>query len=100
VALAPLRDRPGHEVDAELARQLARPCDRAALQRLGAGEVVGRRTADVEPLGEHDQLGALRRCRAGVTLSRHKVGLGVGARLQLDGGCPHLITLPLGRLTD
>ncbi len=37
VALAALGDRAGDEVDAELARELARPRDRAAVERLGAG---------------------------------------------------------------
>ena len=42
VALAALGDRAGDDVDPELARERTRPLDRAAVERLRPGEVVGR----------------------------------------------------------
>jgi hypothetical protein len=90
VAVAALRHRAGHEVDAELARKVPRPRDRTALERLGIGAVVGGRSADVEALGEHDQLGAVGCGGAHVALGRREILLHVGARLQLDGGGPQL----------
>ena len=72
-ALAALGHGAGDQVDLELARELARPGDRAAVERLGAGEVVRRAAADVEPLGKHDQLGAVGRGRTREPLGRGEV---------------------------
>ena len=52
------------------------------------------RAANVEPLRQHDQLGALRDGGADMPLCRGEIPLGVGGRLQLNGGGPHLITPP------
>jgi hypothetical protein len=107
VPVAALGDGARHQVDAELARQLSGPADRAPVQWLGAREVVGGGAADVESLRQHDQLGAVRGGGPDMALGRREIPLGVGGRLQLDGGGPHhppgpfsLPALIRARLTD
>ena len=89
MTLAALRDGAGDEVDPELARERARPADGPAVEGLGAREVVGRRAADVEPLGQDHQLGAVRGRVAHEPLGGREIALGVHRRFELNCGDPH-----------
>ena len=90
--VAQLGDRAGHEVDAELARDLARPVDRAtAFDRLGALPVVVVRAENVELLGQHDERRTVGRGRSREPVGRRQVAVLVFRRVELYCSGPHAV---------
>jgi hypothetical protein len=88
-ALAALDDRAGDEVDPELARRVARPRDRRAVERLGAVAIVLGRSEHVELLRQDDQVGAVRGGRAREDVGRGEIAALVLGRVQLHDGSAH-----------
>ena len=85
-ALDALGDRAGDELDAELARDRARPRHRRAVERLRARAQVVAAAERAPLLGQHDELRAVRRGRAREAVRALEVAREVGRAGQLDGG--------------
>ena len=82
----PFDDRPGDQVDPELAGRLARPRDGTPVERLRRG-MHRLRPAEHRPLlGERDELGAARGRVADEAVGSLEVPIGVFSRVELNGG--------------
>jgi hypothetical protein len=84
--VAPLHDRPGHEVDAELAGQLARPLDRGAVESFRAGQVGVVGAEHVELLRQHHERGAVGRGGTREPIGLREVAGLVLPRVELHSG--------------
>src|SRR5688572_29433649 len=92
-----LDDRAGDQVEAELARRVARPRDRRTVERLGTRHVVVVLAEHVELLGKDDQVGSVRGGIPYEPVRRGHIPILVVRRVELYGRCPHLSPR---RLTD
>ena len=98
-----LGDRARDEVDAQLARGVARPRHRRAVERLGAGLQVLAVPEDAPLLRQHDEARAVGRGAAHEAVGRLEVASLVRSRRQLHGGGTkywRLISPSPARLTD
>jgi hypothetical protein len=86
LAVDALGDRAGHEVDAQLARRVARPRDRPAVERLGAVAQIGAAAEQAPFLGQHDEARAIGRSAAHEAIGRLEVAGLVRSRRELHGG--------------
>ena len=84
VALAPLRDRAGHQVDAELSAEPAGPAGDAAIDYLRLGRVLLGRASDVEALGQNDEIGAVVGGSPDQPLGLIEVAIDIGGAFELD----------------
>ena len=85
-----LQERAGDEVDAQFARDLARPGDRGPVEGFGGGAKL-LVAADGSPLlGQDDQLRSIHGGGACETIDGSEVRVEVGGGVELDGGCLHL----------
>jgi hypothetical protein len=73
-----LGDRAGDEVDAQLARGVARPGERRAVERLGAGGGLLGRAQQRPLLGQDDELGAGGGGRPRQAVGAGEVALAIG----------------------
>ena len=89
-----LRDRAGHEVDAELPRGRARPGQGGPVERLGARGRLLRRPQHGPLLRQHHELGARGRGRAREPVGGGEVALAICGGRELDGGGAHEGLLP------
>jgi hypothetical protein len=84
-----LDDRPGHEIDPELARGRSRPRDAAAVERLGARGhlIIGPQHAPL--LGQHDDLGPECAGLADQAIGGLEIAVEVLGGVKLDGADTH-----------
>ena len=93
-------DRARDEVDAQLARGVARPRHRGSVERLGAGLQVLAVAEDAPLLRQHDEARAIGRGAAHEAIGRLEVASFVRGRRELHGGGTKYGRLSLPLLRD
>ena len=91
-----LGERARHEVDAQLARDAARPLEDRPVERLRARDRLLRCAQHGPFLRQHDQLRAGPRRLPGQPVGGREVAVAIRGRLQLNGGGSHEVLLPNG----
>ena len=100
LALDALGDRARDEVDAQLARGVARPCHRRAVERLGAGLQVAAVPEEAPLLGQHDEARAIGRGAAHEAIGRLEIAGLVRGRRRAARRRHEVLTSGLSLLQD